>query len=139
MKLAKMKKLSKAEMIVLYIGGILMLAGAITYIFLGMWAAYIFIVGSLAYTSMQFLQRYEGQSLTIRRLRRIQNISCILILFAGVLMLINFQYIYIQWLNWGYYVRNEWLLSLFIGAVLHLYTAFRIPNELAKEEKNAKS
>lgn len=139
MKLAKMKKLSKAEMIVLYIGGILMLAGAITYIFLGMWAAYIFIVGSLAYTSMQFLQRYEGKSLTIRRLRRIQNISCILILFAGVLMLINFQYIYIQWLNWGYYVRNEWLLSLFIGAVLHLYTAFRIPNELAKEEKNAKS
>src|SRR5574344_1017443 len=125
MKLAKMKKLSKAEMIVLYIGGILMLAGAITYIFLGMWAAYIFIVGSLAYTSMQFLQRYEGKSLTIRRLRRIQNISCILILFAGVLMLINFQYIYIQWLNWGYYVRNEWLLSLFIGAVLHLYTAFR--------------
>lgn len=139
MKLAKMKKLSKAEMIVLYIGGILMLAGAITYIFLGMWAAYIFIVGSLAYTSMQFLQRYEGKNLTIRRLRRIQNISCILILFAGVLMLINFQYIYIQWLNWGYYVRNEWLLCLFIGAALHLYTAFRIPNELAKEEKNAKS
>jgi hypothetical protein len=133
------RELNKLEVVVLYAGGILMILGATTYIFLWQWAAYIFLVGSLSYFAMQLLQRYEGKSITIRRLRRIQILSCLFMAFAGVLMVLNMQYVSIGWLHWSYYVRNEWILSLFIGTVLHLYTAFRIPNELDKEEKNAKS
>ena len=31
--------------------------------------------------------------------------------------------------------RNEWIVGLTIAAVLELYTAFRIPQEEAKEQK----
>lgn len=31
--------------------------------------------------------------------------------------------------------RNEWIVCLSIAAVLELYTAFRIPQELDKENK----
>jgi hypothetical protein len=31
--------------------------------------------------------------------------------------------------------RNEWIVCLSIAAVLELYTAFRIPQELEKEKR----
>ena len=32
------------------------------------------------------------------------------------------------------YYNNEWILCLTIAAILELYTAFRIPNEMEKEK-----
>ena len=37
--------------------------------------------------------------------------------------------------RFGFARRNEWVICLAVGCVLELYTAFRIPAELAKEEK----
>ena len=37
-----------------------------------------------------------------------------------------------------YMRHNEWLIVMLIAAVFELYAAFRIPNELAKEEKKGK-
>ena len=50
-----------------------------------------------------------------------QIFGAIALVFAGVLMFT---------MN-----RNEWIVCLSIAAILELYTAFRIPQELDKENK----
>ena len=35
--------------------------------------------------------------------------------------------------RFGFAIRNEWVVCLTIACVLELYTAFRIPAELKKE------
>lgn len=66
-----------------------------------------------------------------------QIISDFCILFSGLLMLENYQYVWLKWINYGFYVRNEWIVCLLIGALLQLYAAFRIPSELEKEAKKS--
>ena len=55
----------------------------------------------------------------IRRLRRQQLLGAMLLVLTGVIMLL--------------WKRNEWIVCLTVAAVLELYTAFRIPQEEAKE------
>ena len=101
------------------IGAILLLSGAIIQITRLMWARYLYLAGAILFAYTQITNRYEGQNLIIRRLRRQQMIGAALLILAGVMMLI-----------WN---RNEWVLCLTIAAVLELYTAFRIPQEMEKE------
>lgn len=103
------------------IGAILLLSGAIIQITRLMWAPYLYLTGAILFAYTQITDRYEGQNLIIRRLRRQQMIGAALLILAGVMMLI-----------WN---RNEWVLCLTIAAVLELYTAFRIPQEMEKERK----
>lgn len=110
-------------------GAILLLAGAASYWFLGRIAAYIYIVGVLLFAFMQVLQRYTGHNPTLRRLRKIQLYGTACLVLTGILLLVNYTY------YMGFYFRNEWMVTLAIGAVTEVYTAFRIPEELAKEEK----
>ena len=72
-----------------------------------------------AYT--QVVSGYKGSSFVIRRLRRQQLMGALILVLTGVAMLV-----------WH---RNEWIVGLTIAAVLELYTAFRIPQEEAKEQK----
>lgn len=130
-----MKKLNKLQSIIMFLGGLLMAAGAILFITHWNPSPYIYILGSILFVSMQFLQRYEGYNIVLRRLRNIYIIGGVLILFAGVLMVFNYQYVYLKWFNYSFYIRNEWVLSLFLGSLLQLYTSFRIPVELDKEAK----
>ena len=76
---------------------------------------------------MQMMQRYEGRSFTLRRLRRQQLLGAIAILVAACLMAM-------QTFHFGFALRNEWVVALTVGCVLELYTAFRIPAELKKEK-----
>jgi hypothetical protein len=130
-----MKKLNKLQSVLMLLGGLLMATGAI--LFITHWdpSPYVYILGSALFVSMQFLQRYEGVNITLRRLRNIYVIGGILILFTGILMIFNYQYVYLKWFNYGFYIRNEWVLSLFVGSLLQLYTSYRIPVELDKEAK----
>ena len=130
-----MKKLNKLQSIIMFLGGLLMAAGAILFITHWNPSPYIYILGSILFVSMQFLQRYEGYNIVLRRLRNIYIIGGVLILFAGVLMVFNYQYVYLKWFNYSFYIRNEWVLSLFLGSLLQLYTSFRMPVELDKEAK----
>ena len=66
------------------------------------------------------MDRYDGKNLIIRRLRRQQILGAVLLVFTGVLMFVTHN--------------NEWILCLTIAAILELYTAFRIPNELQKDK-----
>lgn len=113
------RKMNKYRSTIGTIGAVLLLAGAIIQITRLMWAPYLYLAGAILFAYTQITDRYEGQNLIIRRLRRQQMIGAALLILAGVMMLI-----------WN---RNEWVLCLTIAAVLELYTAFRIPQEMEKE------
>jgi hypothetical protein len=130
-----MKQLSRLQSVVMLLGGLLMAAGAILFITHWNPSPYLYIVGSILFVGMQLLQHYEGTNIAIRRLRQIYVIGGILILLTGVLMMLNYQYVNLKWINYSFYVRNEWIISLFIGALLQLYTSYRLPVEIDKEAK----
>lgn len=123
-----MKELKTWQNIVLMAGAVLLLVGAFSYWFLGRPAAYIYIVGVLLFAFMQVQQRYTGQNPTIRRLRKIQLYGAASLVLTGILLLVNNSY------YMGIYFRNEWMVTLAIGAFMEFYTAFRIPDELEKEK-----
>ena len=102
-------------------GSIILLVGAVLQITRWVLAPYIYLVGAVLFAYVQVMgDRYEGKNLIIRRLRRQQILGAMALVLAGVLMLTMH--------------RNEWIVCLTVAAVLELYTAFRIPNELEKEK-----
>ncbi|WP_455673425.1 hypothetical protein [Phocaeicola sp.] len=102
-------------------GAILLLIGAVLQMTRWEFSPYIYTVGAVMFGYVQVVgNRYDGASFIIKRLRRQQIFGAIALVFAGVLMF-TMQ-------------RNEWVVCLTIAAVLELYTAFRIPQELEKEK-----
>lgn len=83
---------------------------------------YIFAVGAAGMASMRLSRRYEGNNIRLKRLYRLESLSSILIVLASYFMFKN--------------DRNEWIVILFIAAVLQLYTAFLIPK--IEESENEK-
>ena len=131
-----MRQLNNWQNMLFLVGAVLMVVGAGASLLGWSVAPYLFAVGALGFTSMQMLQRYEGQSFVIRRLRRIMLLSDVLFLVSAVLMFASqgnvFRLDYIIYLQ---YVYNKWVVTLLIAAVLQLYTTHRIANELDKEVK----
>ncbi|MBQ2858699.1 MAG: hypothetical protein IJE78_16595 [Bacteroidaceae bacterium] len=103
------------------VGAVLLLAGAMLQITRWEFSPYIYIIGAVMFAYIQVMSRYDGKNLIVRRLRRQQILSAVLLVFAGVLMFVT--------------RHNEWVLCLTVAAILQLYTAFRIPAELDKEQK----
>ncbi len=111
-----------------------MVAGAGASLFLLPWAAYVFSPGALLYAAMQMRQRYEGMNFTVRRLRRIMLTSDVLFLLAALMMIANgSNFLGLDFLVYLQYVHNNWIVLVLIGAVLQLYTTYRISHELEKE------
>lgn len=132
-----MKQLTPLQIWIMNIGGLLMLLSIIGRIFFPAVSAYayslVYLCGAMGFSCMQMLQRYEGKSLTIRRLRSIQVAADMLFILTGFFMLLPFMGIYhipvLEITTW----RNEWLVLLIMGAILELYSAFRLAHELEKE------
>ena len=122
-----MKELTPLQNGVMMMGGVLVIFGAAIYMFLPITGFIAFAMGSLAFSYMQLLQRYDGHSFVIRRLRRQQLLGAVAILIAACLMAM-------QTFRFGFALRNEWVVALTIGCVLELYTAFRLPAELEKDK-----
>ena len=97
------------------IGALLLLAGAALMITGWTLAPYLFCVGALLFAAMQMTDRYEGQNITVKRLRRQQLIGSLMLLVTGVLMFVE--------------RHNGWIVTLTIAAVIQLYTAFRMPEK----------
>lgn len=114
----------KAYTVVQVVGAVLLLVGAMLQITRWELSPYIYTLGAVMFAYVQVMSRYEGQNLIVRRLRRQQVLGAVLLVFAGVLMFVA--------------RHNEWVLCLSAAAVLQLYTAFRIPAELEKENKSFK-
>lgn len=113
--------MKKGDTIVQVVGAVLLLVGAMLQITRWEVSPYIYTIGALMFAYVQVMSRYEGNNLIVRRLRRQQILGAMLLVIAGVLM---------------FFTRhNEWILCLTVAAVLQLYTAYRIPAELEKENK----
>ena len=141
-----MKQLSKLQNFVFLMGGALMVVGvALNFFGVQQVGACLFLIGAVCFGVMQMLQRYEGQSIVIRRLRRIMIFADVLFIVSGLLLVEqNFNFLLPVFQRSGlqgvtnyaqYVVHNNWVLALFLGAILELYTMHRISSELEKEEK----
>lgn len=122
-----MTELTPLQQWLMKVGAVVMLIGAATYIIWPVAATVMFVTGTLIFTPIQMLCRYEGNDFVIRRLRRQQLLGDIALLVAAALMTMQ------TW-NLGPARRNEWVVALSIAAVLQLYTAIRIPAELNKKK-----
>ena len=113
--------MNKAYQLIQVVGAVLLLVGAMLQITRWELSPYLYTIGAVLFAYVQVMSRYEGKNLIIRRLRRQQILGAVLLVFAGVLMFVT-RY-------------NEWVLCLSAAAVIQLYTAYRIPSELEKENK----
>lgn len=135
-----MKQLSKLQSTLFLIGGVLMVVGAGCYAFLvaQQVVCWVYLVGALIFASMQVNQTYEGNSTTIKRLKRIMTTADIFFVLSGLLM-VDSAYMFLRdsfsdtvtYLNLIY---NKWVLMLLVAAILEMYTMHRIGSELKKEE-----
>lgn len=129
-----MRQLSKTQNLIFLLGAILMVVGAGASILAWKPAPYVYAIGALAFTSMQFLQRYEGTSFVIRRLRRMMLISDFLFLLSALLMFASMGNVFgMSQIDYITYIYNKWVITLLIAAILQLYSTHRIDSELAKE------
>ena len=104
--------MSKSYNIISMAGAVLLLAGAVLQITRWELAPYLYTLGAVMFGYVQVMGN---------RLRRQQIFGAVALVFTGVLMFTM--------------KRNEWIVCLSIAAVLELYTAFRIPQELEKEKR----
>lgn len=126
-----MKPLSRLQSLAFTLGGLLLLVGTLLPMVptLAHYAPYVFSAGALLFGTLQLVQRYEGRSITVRRLRRQQMLGALLLMISACFMLVSaFRLFPLR--------GGEWKITLAVAAVLELYTAFRLPAELDKEKNN---
>jgi hypothetical protein len=118
------------------IGEVLVLIGAALWITGCEFLNYVFAVGTLLFAIGRFFEKHPQSTLTLRRLYLQRTIGVVILIVAALLM---FFYEYINGLEISDYkvhaTASAWLLPFFIFVVIELYTAFRIPSELKKENK----
>lgn len=98
---------------------VLLVCGAAGKMFLGEPAACLYLGAAVLLLVTQFVLRERGGGVALRRLVVQQQLAGVVLVAAGVLMFTH--------------TRNEWIVVMFVGALLELYTAYRIPQELDKK------
>lgn len=134
-----MKQLSRTQNIIFLVGGVLMVVGAGCFAF--MWQqevmCWIYLAGAVMFATMQMKQTYEGNNITVRRLKKIMTTADIFFVLSGILMVDNayrfMQQVFTNYVAYFQYVFNKWVLLLLVAAVLEIYTMHRISAELSKE------
>lgn len=140
-----MRQLNKIESMLFATGALMMVIGVGCYVF-GIYPSVssgVFAVGAFLFALLQMSQTYEGSNFVIRRLRRTMVLGDICFIISALLMLENvhrFLFPYIAttidgYNNYLHYVHNNWVVTLFIGAIIEVYTTHRISRELEKEEE----
>ena len=110
--------------LILYIGVLLIvLAAAMPILDVAPFLApYAMIAGSLCFGyALWHEQRGKQADVTVRRLYRIQTLGSLAFLASGVFMLLDS-------LDVEGVEGSFWQATLAIGAALHVYTSFRLPN-----------
>lgn len=134
-----MKQLSRTQNIIFLVGGVLMVVGAGCFAF--MWQqevmCWIYLAGAVMFATIQMMQTYEGNNITVRRLKKIMTTADIFFVLSGILMVDNayrfMQQVFTNYVAYFQYVFNKWVLLLLVAAVLEIYTMHRISAELSKE------
>jgi hypothetical protein len=132
-----MRELTSLQSRILLFGAILMVVGAgcCAFLFKSAIFCFVYAVGAVLFVAMQLQQRYEGDDVVVRRLRRILIFSDILFLLAAV-SIVDTQYYFLSSLmsrvDYITYVYNKWVMLLLCGAILQMYATHRISHELSK-------
>lgn len=134
-----MKQLSNIQTLLFLIGGAMMVVGAGCFVF--MWqqhiVCWIYLLGALFFSVIQMLQTYQGNVLTIRRLKKIMTLADVLFIISGFLMIDTvYKFLLSVFTNYIMYyqlVYNKWVVLLLVAALLEIYTMHRIGHELSKE------
>lgn len=149
-----MKELTKTQTYIFLFGGLMMVIGAVTNLVADIpvvvtpesaeiWhkvSACIFLFGTICFASMQMMQKYDGEDISLKRLRKIQIIGDVAFIFAGLFLMEKyFRFLFpyfsgsIEQLNiYAQYVNNNWVVFLLIAAILEVYTTHRIANLIKK-------
>lgn len=101
------------------VGAIMALGGAAVFITGWNYAPYIYTAGAGFIAFAQVNTPVKGKGKILRRLRIQQIFGAFALILTGAFMFTTHG--------------NEWIACLTIAAILELYTAFRIPQEEAKE------
>lgn len=102
------------------VGAVMLLTGAAVYISEWIYAPYLYTIGAGFFALAQINTPVKGKGKTLRRLRIQQIFGAIALVLTGAFMFTT--------------SGNEWVACLSVAAILELYTAFRIPQEEAKED-----
>jgi hypothetical protein len=104
---------------------------------------WVFLAGTVLFTLMQLMQTYEGNSFTVKRLKKIQAVADLFFVLSGIVMVDSaYQFLLPLFQNGqgtGYftyieYIYNKWVLLLLVAAILEIYTTHRIASELNKSK-----
>ena len=129
-----MRELNKTESAILVIGAVMMVIGSGTNLFAQSWAPYVFAMGTIGFVLMQLKQKYDGDNVAIKRLRRMVIISDVCLLLAAVMMFANMDNLFrLDAITYIKYVHNNWVVVLMVAAMLQLYTSHRISKEILKD------
>ena len=134
MTLQTMRELNKTESAILVIGAVMMVIGSGANLFAQSWAPYVFAMGTIGFVLMQLKQKYDGDNVAIKRLRRVVIISDVCLLLAAVMMFANMDNLFrLDAITYIKYVHNNWVVVLMVAAMLQLYTSHRISKEILKD------
>jgi hypothetical protein len=128
--------MNKMINVMMTIGGVLLLVGAMVMITGWDYAPYIYLLGSVMFASAQLSDRYDGDDMILKRLRLQQVLGSILLVITGFLM---FSGNYHQQLMFNNSMndtlrtflltltaKNSWIVTLCIATLFELYSSFRI-------------
>ena len=129
------------------VGGILLLFGAAVFITGWEYAPYIYMVGAFMFACGQFADRYQGDDKIMKRLRFQQVLGAFFLLLTSVLMFsegIHSRLLADASLGGNLHAflldltrKNNWIVTLSIGAVFELYSSFRM-DRIAGNERESK-
>jgi hypothetical protein len=124
------------------VGGVLLLFGAAVFITGWDYAPFIYLAGSLMFAAGQFADRYTGDDKIIKRLRFQQVLGACFLLLTAALMFADGIHSMLLTDNTmspglrsfllGLTRKNNWIVTLSIGAVFELYSSFRL-DHISKE------
>ena len=124
------------------VGGVLLLFGAAVFITGWDYAPFIYLAGSLMFAAGQFADRYTGDDKIIKRVRFQQVLGACFLLLTVALMFADGIHSMLLTDNTmspglrsfllGLTRKNNWIVTLSIGAVFELYSSFRL-DHISKE------
>ena len=127
------------------VGGVLLLFGAGVFITGWEYAPYLYLAGSMMFACGQFADRYDGTDRIMKRLRFQQVLgACFLLLTAALMFSDVFHEILLNNVSLKPGIRsflldltrrNNWIVTLSIGAVFELYSSFRM-DRLSKDSQS---
>ena len=128
------------------VGGVLLLFGAAVMITGWEYAPYLYLAGSFLFAVGQCADRYDGTDRIIRRLRAQQVTgACFLLITAALMFADGLHDRLLTNTSMGADMRtfllaltrrNNWIVTLCIGAVFELYSSFRLDSRSKESGDN---